>query len=267
MTLLARLVEAATPLQGGGMICRLFGYSRHGDGHVDKFLRGSILQGVCNPFYHMISRWVLHGELYDPFNEFFICITATSKNFSSDSIYSTFSLDVSTADYVWHKYYTLNPSMLPPFLSLTLAKKILVVGKSINFIKVCSKYSERLQAATVNGTVKNEVSEKVTEMDGRDPMSTLINARQSETLLSMSFGKESELEQTVYSIAQVIEATLLTMVQNKFHLSIHLAALKKFMLLGQGDFVTCLLDNVGEFHSKLEAPNSIHRCRIEKASE
>ena len=33
--------------------------------------------------------------------------------------------------------------------------------------------------------------------------------------------------------------------ERKFYLSTHLLALKKFMLLGQGDFVTCLMDSVG----------------------
>jgi gamma-tubulin complex component 3 len=33
--------------------------------------------------------------------------------------------------------------------------------------------------------------------------------------------------------------------ESKFYLRTHLLALKKFMLLGQGDFVTCLMDSVG----------------------
>ena len=32
---------------------------------------------------------------------------------------------------------------------------------------------------------------------------------------------------------------------NEFYLVDHFLALKKFILLGQGDFVTCLMDEVG----------------------
>ena len=42
-----------------------------------------------------------------------------------------------------------------------------------------------------------------------------------------------------------IDTRLLRLMERKFYLSTHLLALKKFMLLGQGDFVTCLMDSVG----------------------
>jgi gamma-tubulin complex component 3 len=195
----------------------------------------------------MTLRWVLHGELYDPYHEFFISTNATNP-FQSSTLHSTLSVDISTIDYVWHKYYTLNPSMLPPFLSLSLAKKILVVGKSINFLKACSKYSDRLTASVAS---KPASSSTATSVPAEDPFALpalpLLNSRQA--IQKMSFGNESELEQIIYSIARVIESSLLNIVQNQFHLSVHLSALKKFLLLGQGDFVTCLLDNVGQFQS------------------
>ena len=200
--------------------------------------------------YHFNSRWVLHGELHDPFEEFFISTNSPNTKYAN-AIYTSFSLDVSNIDYVWHKYYSLNPNMLPPFISLQLAKKILVVGKSINFLKACSKYSERLNGAT-NTTTSNISSKGTTslKLDSslthtsssttstapipiEDTYSSLIGITESNTLKSMSYGNEGELEQVVFSIARVIESTLLNMVQNQFHLSVHLSALKKFLLLGQ----------------------------------
>jgi gamma-tubulin complex component 3 len=266
MSLLARLVDGATPLHGGGIIRRLHGYGGHGDEKIESFLRDSVLQGVCVPLYHMISRsssplltsstlsthtsppfrWVLHGELYDPYQEFFISTNSTnpfsssaSSPSSSSSLLHSLSVDSSTIDYVWHKYYTLTPSLLPPFLSLSLAKKILVVGKSINFLKACSKYSDRITASSSSAGARDTLD---------DPFSlpTLpLLTSSCQSIQQMSYGSESELEQIIYSIARVIESSLLNIVQNQFHLSVHLSALKKFLLLGQGDFVTCLLDNIG----------------------
>jgi gamma-tubulin complex component 3 len=147
-------------------------------------------------------------------------------------------MDISTIDYVWHKYYSLNPAMLPPFLSLTLAKKILVVGKSINFLKACSKYSDRLTAATATatpGTTTSKLGNKsaTSAAPGVDNFAIPTSVLTQHSIQTMSFGNESELEQSIYSIARVIESTLLNIVQHQFHLSVHLSALKKFLLLGQ----------------------------------
>ena len=57
MSLLARLVDSVIPLQGGGIIRQLHGYSGHGDERIEKFMRESILTGVSVPLYHMISRY------------------------------------------------------------------------------------------------------------------------------------------------------------------------------------------------------------------
>lgn len=67
------------------------------------------------------------------------------------------------------------------------------------------------------------------------------------SLRTMQYGNDLELESAVYSIAAVIETRLLRMVQDRFHLSVHLSALKKFLLLGQvcrdANF-TCVLKTV-----------------------
>lgn len=119
--------------------------------------------------------------------------------------------------------------MLPTFLSLSLAKKILVVGKSINFMKACSKYSDRLIAAAATNS-KGKKTSSITSVDHFALPTSLLSHT---SLQNMSYGCEGDLEQIVYSIARVIESTLLNIVQNQFHLSVHLSALKKFLLLGQ----------------------------------
>ena len=65
----------------------------------------------------MLLRWICDGTLEDPFNEFFI---ASDPKVSSDRL--------------WHDKYSIRHSMIPKFMSLSWAKKILATGKSINFL-------------------------------------------------------------------------------------------------------------------------------------
>ena len=69
-------------------------------------------------------RWVLHGELHDTCKEFFVgCKTASSQAGNTGNM--------------WLDTYFLRPSMVPTFLSRILAERALVIGKSINFIRLC----------------------------------------------------------------------------------------------------------------------------------
>ena len=69
-------------------------------------------------------RWVLHGELHDSCKEFFVgCKTASSQPGSIGNM--------------WLDTYYMRPAMLPAFLSRALAERALVIGKSINFIRLC----------------------------------------------------------------------------------------------------------------------------------
>jgi Gamma tubulin complex component N-terminal len=67
---------------------------------------------------------VLHGELHDSCKEFFVgCKSASSQPGSIGNM--------------WLDTYYMRPAMLPTFLSRALAERALVIGKSINFIRLC----------------------------------------------------------------------------------------------------------------------------------
>ena len=65
----------------------------------------------------MLLRWLLDGSLEDPYNEFLIIGDPSVQG-----------------EAIWHHKYSIRVSMIPRFLSLTWAKKILSTGKSINFL-------------------------------------------------------------------------------------------------------------------------------------
>ena len=84
---------------------------------MDKGFTTNVCFQVCKPMYVMLLRWICDGTLEDPFNEFFI---ASDPKVSSDRL--------------WHDKYSIRHSMIPKFMSLSWAKKILATGKSINFL-------------------------------------------------------------------------------------------------------------------------------------
>ena len=118
--LMARLVDNAGPLKGGALASRLHGHTQNGDSAIRELVK-RVLGTVCNPIYDMLGRWVLHGELHDPYQEFFVGQRA----------------GVSSAN-IWQEGYYLRIAMLPTYLTHSLAVKVLVIGKSINFMRICS---------------------------------------------------------------------------------------------------------------------------------
>lgn len=284
MFLMARLVDGAGPLIGGALASRLHGHALHGDPAVQQIVQ-RMMDSVCTPLYTILSRWVLHGELYDPFEEFFVGSRVGVP-----------------ANSMWQETYFLRPSMLPSFFSPSLAQKILVIGKSINFIRACiqklpknssSKSDDQKRKVIkrgmkkitvadalgygqenltsydegnenfgkINEIVKSSSADEVKEVEVDDRSENVENdvnqleidnegitgatVDVEESLNALRYGGELRLAELVYKIASSTDSKLLHMLEHKFHLNSHLLALKKFMLLGQGDFVTCLMDSVG----------------------
>jgi gamma-tubulin complex component 3 len=68
----------------------------------------------------MIKQWMIEGEINDPFSEFFV------------------EMDPSVLeDKLWLKKYKINYVMIPSFLTNSLAQKIMLTGKAVNFIRRC----------------------------------------------------------------------------------------------------------------------------------
>ena len=142
-------------------------------------------------------------RLEDPYNEFFI---NGEPNIQGEAI--------------WHHKYSIRVSMIPKFLSLTWAKKILSTGKSINFLHSVCKDSG-------NVTGREGV---ILSLERMDP-ATLFRGEIDNPLL-----------ETVQQLYNLTSRHVLDIMYAKFQLMSHLAALRKYMLLGQGDIMRYLLD-------------------------
>lgn len=119
---LSIISEACQDKKGGALASEIFRFKGSGNKTMQVLVH-DLLVAVCAPMQYMLSKWLLEGEINDPHSEFFIEILP----------------EIGT-DRLWSDKYRVRESMLPSFISRELAYKILVTGKSINFVKeICEE--------------------------------------------------------------------------------------------------------------------------------
>ncbi|GAB4814758.1 hypothetical protein N2152v2_001804 [Parachlorella kessleri] len=119
---------------------------------------------------------------------------------------------------VWRKSFRLNTTMQPSFISKELAQQILTAGKTINFLRELCGDSEWV------------------------PM--VSSTAHSLGASSGTYQQLRWLEQAVDDVNRCVSGHLLDIIMRRQGLVAHLGAVKRFLLLGQGDFVQSLLDLV-----------------------
>ncbi|KZV37926.1 gamma-tubulin complex component 3 [Dorcoceras hygrometricum] len=121
------------------------------------------------------------------------------------------------------KGYRLLDAMLPSFISQSLAQRILRTGKSINFLRVCCEdrvwADAAKEAAAAAGTTTRRGD--------------------------LGYGETDALESLVAEAAKRIDKHLLDVMYTRYKFKEHCLAIKRYLLLGQGDFVQYLMDIVG----------------------
>ncbi|XP_076246303.1 gamma-tubulin complex component 3 isoform X4 [Calliopsis andreniformis] len=200
---LASIVRSCQGQKGGALASAVYEYINHGDATVKKLVK-RVLESVCDPLYNMLIRWIVDGELDDPYKEFFIETCA----------------DI-TGDRLWHEKYQVRKSMLPSFITTMQAKQILGTGKSINFLReVCKDFTPWQGKHTEMFKTFNE-EYKVDVFFDMDPDGRL------QTMMDVAYKETS---------TRVVE--ILT---KQYYLIDHLHAIKGYLLLGQGHFIQHLM--------------------------
>ncbi|XVF55989.1 hypothetical protein PTKIN_Ptkin06aG0079900 [Pterospermum kingtungense] len=164
-----------------------------------------LLRRVCSPLFEMVRSWVLEGELEDIFAEFFIVGQPVK------------------AESLWREGYRLHAGMLPSFISQSLAQRILRTGKSINFLRVCCDDRGWADAATEAAAAAGTTTRRG----------------------GLGYGETDALESLVMEAAKRIDKHLLDVIYKRYKFKEHCLAIKRYLLLGQGDFVQYLMDIVG----------------------
>ncbi|KAL4975234.1 Spc98 family-domain-containing protein [Aspergillus desertorum] len=217
LRLMSLIVEEAQNKKGGQLISLIHSFSAsHGDPFVCSFAE-KLLAHVTRPFYDMLRFWIYDGELSDPYKEFFV----VAPEFRP----STDPRRIATS--VWEDKYKLEDDMVPSIVTKEFAKKVFLIGKSLNFIRYgCGD-------------------------------SGWVEAYSKEASKELRYGDTASLESSIDEAYKTTMARLIHLMDDKFKLFDHLHALKKYLLLGQGDFIALLMESLA---SNLDRPaNSQYR--------
>ncbi|EME46047.1 hypothetical protein DOTSEDRAFT_70141 [Dothistroma septosporum NZE10] len=133
----------------------------------------------------------------------------------------------SGATSVWDHKYRLKESMIPSIMSSDFANRVFLIGKSLNFIRYgCGD-------------------------------SGWVESHSKSASRELQYGDMATLSTSIDEAYKTVMARLLSLMESKFALSSHLQALKKYLLLGQGDFIELLMESLS---ANLDRPaNSQYR--------
>ncbi|CAG8720812.1 18621_t:CDS:10, partial [Dentiscutata erythropus] len=132
---------------------------------------------------------------------------------------------------LWQSKYTIRPDMQPTFISSLLAKKIFAIGKSLNFIRYSCHDNDWV--VTNAGADKGKL---------------------------LKYGDIIALESSIDATYTATSQRLLSILFTKYKLKEHFTALKRYLLLGQGDFIQHLLAQLGPGLSK--PANTLYRHNL-----
>lgn len=199
---LAALVDFCQGRKGGELASAVHSYGKTGDPQMRALVQ-HILSLVSHPILNFLYRWIYDGELEDTYHEFFV---ASDPNVKTDRL--------------WHDKYSLRKSMIPSFITMDQARKVLLIGKSINFLhQVCRDRTPpcKITPASTSADTPKDAAELLSDLEG--PFQGKIDAAYFDT-----------------------SKYLLDVLNRNYLLLEHLQAMRRYLLLGQGDFIRHLMD-------------------------
>ncbi|ELW47485.1 Gamma-tubulin complex component 3 [Tupaia chinensis] len=219
---LAALVDHCQGRKGGELASAVHAYTKTGDPYVRSLVR-HILSLVSHPVLSFLFRWIYDGELEDTYHEFFVASDPAVK-----------------ADRLWQDKYTLRTSMVPSFVTMDQSRKVLLIGKSINFLhQVCHDQTPTAKMITVAKSAESP-------LDAADLLTDLENAFQGR--IDAAYFETSKY--------------LLDVLNKKYSLLEHMQAMRRYLLLGQGDFIRHLMDLLKATNAQFDSPEILRRLDV-----
>lgn len=240
LRVLARICDEMRPLRGGQVLAHLRMYRAS---HLAPPIQGMLSQlfaRAAAPLNRMLQRWLTEGAIDDHHGEFFIMVDP--KVAAAASAASQAALDGGNAfdtmiggpnaasaasNRIWWGMFKVRTSMLPASRHRTLADKALVAGKSVAFLRRCCA-----DAAWVD--------------DSHTPAVVALMPRSVSGCEDKSLLGFVGLEQLVETAHQSASNRLMKLFFDKFDLLHHFAAIKRYLLLSQGDFTQALIDSLAD---------------------
>lgn len=142
-------------LKGGQLVDFLYECSLNGDGFVKEFYH-SCLEKCYEVLYNQTMLWVIHGKLFDRFDEFFIAkIVRTIEQQDSLNSPETLKDEGNIQQEEWDGIYSLRVSMIPKHLiTLKTAEKVLFIGKSVRVMLTFEDMREHIYSEEIFNIIK-----------------------------------------------------------------------------------------------------------------
>ncbi|GAA5976158.1 hypothetical protein JCM11641_003297 [Rhodosporidiobolus odoratus] len=232
---------------GGSFLSTLHAYTSNGDPFISSF-SCRLLQTLSVPFFSTLSSWIYDGELRDPFDEFFVALNPALDG-NGDERWKARRVeedrlgggpgrgdDDGVAPHeLWAEKFAFRKEMLPEFLEESFGKKIFSTGKSLNFMK----YSCEDAAWVVERNRAEDRTLQYADMADLERSISLAYSKASQRLFELFF--------------------------DKFRFMEHLRTLKDYLMLGKGDFVEILMEQLGPSLSK--PANTLYRHNLTSTLE
>lgn len=123
-------------------------------------------------------------------------------------------------EHLWQNKYSIREDMLPSFFTKELGQKIFAIGKSLNFIRY-SCHDDTLVEQYYTSRTTTAVPQ------------------------TFKYGETHVVEAAIDIAYLDTSKALLKLLKTKYKLMDHLKAMKRYLLLGQGDFIQYLMDVLG----------------------
>ena len=189
-------------LAGGALLSALYALLFHGDDACRGLLVDMFL-AAYRPLRDSLVEWLCEGRISDPANEFMIDADPSVPQGE-----------------LWAGRFVLSVRNTPVFIDAECARHILVVGKLLNVLRLNCRDDEW------NGAIESNRSELCVEPD------------RVHTGSGLDF---SRMKRWIVHVSRLLSHRTIYLLHTKFDLLIHLAALKQFVLLAQGDFAEALI--------------------------
>ena len=194
----------------------------------------NLLVHSSSPFYAALHKWIIEGELEDTFQ----CVPSVpsfcrragraqckhcKRNSSIRLVRREFFIAKTDMDHesekehLWQSMYSIVDSMRPSFVSERLAHDILHVGKCINFLRHCCNDSGWIEERGVIASASSKAG-------------------------GLAYGNDGALTSMVALAKRRLNSRVLQTMFSRYRLGDHSSALKRFLLLGQGDFIQNMMD-------------------------
>ncbi|KAJ6249429.1 gamma-tubulin complex component 2 [Anaeramoeba flamelloides] len=227
LSLIHNLIKEITELKAkGGMIINIIhtNFQNYNDDLHSRSLFLFLLERVCQPYLQMLENWLFQGTIEDPYEEFLII---ENKKLKKTVLKHKFENNYWEGKYTIRKFKK-NIDVLKmddyDYDEISLTNKQKQMGYLPYFLKKCSK------KLLIAGKYLNVIKECGIEIDCPfiEPFIFSLDEQEYESIINKIYNWSSE--------------KLLTLLVEENQLFDHLEALKRYFLIGTGDWISHFID-------------------------